>query len=155
APLTGVYAQAVETLQSAGTDYPLLSAAITGSDGVATIPLVSSRTFDISMLSSNSHAGLAPPPVEVTLSSQETQSITLQYDAIDFHLHITAQAQTLDHGIYYCYAYDDAGHLSVNDVGTPLGQMMTLSLLSSSTWHIGCNGANETVYFSTDEFLYT
>ncbi len=153
--MAGIYVQAVETLESAGTDYRLISTATTDSSGLATIPVVSGKTFEVSLLTTDTRAGIVPPPSRQLLSPQETKAVVLRYESVDFRLKITAQAQSLDHGLYYCYAYDNNGHMVVSDAGTPLGQMLSLSLLSSSSWHIGCSGANESYYFSTDEFIYT
>lgn len=151
----GVRVQAVETVASAGSNAPLISSALTNAEGIATIPIVSTKTFAIMMLTSDAQAGMAPPGVELTLLPQAVEAVTLRYEAIDFHLHVTAAIAAVDHGYYYCYAYDSAGHLSRSETGTPLGQRLTLPLLSAATWHVGCNGANESVYFSTDEIIYT
>ena len=152
--LSGVGVQAVETPQSAGSEYPLISSAVAGVDGAAEIRVVSGKSYRISLLSVDSRLGLAPPEVPVSPAAGGESDVTLQYTAVDFRLGITASVQGVDHGVFSCYAYDDAGHLVVNEYGLPLGQRLTLAVVHSSTWHLGCSGGNEAVYFSTDEIAY-
>jgi hypothetical protein len=154
APKSGAWVQAVESQLNGGSQPLTISSAITNSQGAAAIPVVSSKVYVVSVSSSERGAGLAPSSVQLSLSPGETKAVTLNYEAVDFQLNITAQIAGIDHGTFYCYAYDDTGHLSASELGAAIGQTLMLPLNSASTWHLGCSGANESVYFSTDEITY-
>lgn len=152
-PVAEKWVQAVEVQQPGQSR--LISSAETDAQGSAVIPVASGGTYDVSILSTSTGLGLAPPMQRVSPASGEEKNITLQFGTVDFILRTTAAAEGVDHGFFSCYGWDAAGHIVVSGYNAPLGETVSLALMSSSTWNVGCSGSNESVTYSSDESVFT
>lgn len=138
-------------------EWGLWSGASVDENGVATIPVVGGKTYQVhAFLYDTFHSkngSLPPPTQQVTINKNETKKVSLQALKSDWSVNLNVrfeEGNDNDLGTPFCYAFaPELGVDTFTDLGDQAGG--EIHLTKGYTWWIGCmTHGNDKIYRSAD-----